>query len=327
MNLNKLTFYLILKIKTMKKQFLFFLVGLVIMSCSKELSTNTKNQIDRLAFKNVEEYSETYNTLSKMSSTEELLYWAQSKNHSTLLNSSVTEVELYSDALKTLLNKDSEFELGSSIIWFHEGKLYSFSKNDEDKISSLKKTPDKLNCIGTIRVSAVGQNDGLKSINLNLNALDGRNQKTFFQQYYQPCGGTLQAVNGDRKYVHEIYDESTAISTPPYGAIYTSYLHLRIKLEYKGSKYWKPAGEQRTITLNVTGTAQWVPTTILQQISLTGSNYSYTCSGNKDFVIASVQGYGAVTNPYWIVSLSGSIYQKVNGDITSNGWTNSGILW
>jgi hypothetical protein len=303
----------------MKQTFLFFILGILILSCSKEKAPETI-QNDRLQFRNMQEFNDTYVMLSKMSSKEELQSWADAKKHSNLLNSDDSSIEQYSDVLKTILNKDSEYELDNSIIWFNNGQLYAFSKSDEPKLKSLKSNTSNLHKVGSVNLSGI-DNVNLKSINLGLGRLDARNQKQFTQQYYQPCGGTLKALSGNRKYVHEIYDESYAYDPGP--VIY-SYLHLRIKLEWKGSGGWKAAGEQREIRVNVSGTANMYPSGVGGAFNI--PNYFYDCSGNLDFVIMSVTGAYPYT-PSWTVSMSGSIYQKVKGDVAANAWTNSGILW
>lgn len=219
-----------------------------------------------------------------------------------------------------MLNKDSEVEINDSIVWLNNGNLYAFSKLDELNLMTLKNKLEKCKIIGSFKVSVIN-NKLLKTISMGINnSLDARNQKTFVQQYYQPCGGIRQSVNGDRKYVHELY---TIQITDPLGYS-TTELHLRIKLEYKGSKYWKPAGENRTININVSGIALYS-----QGVTNISTPYSlvknYTCSGDRDepIIYQAVNGSGAS----WQVSMSGTIFQIVNGDVTTNGWYNSGTLW
>jgi hypothetical protein len=306
-----------------KYAFLFFLLGVVTMSCSKEKSDNTPAS-DRLSFKDQAEFNDTYLMLSKMDA-EELNAWAANKNHKTLLNSTDLSVADYSDALKTILNEDSEYELGGSIIWFNNGQLYAFAKDKASNLKALKQNPDKSSIIGNIRVQKIDDSK-LKSVNIGLGNGDARNQFQFTQQYYQPCGGTRNALSGVRKYVHEIYDESIA-SNP--GPVYYSYLHLRIKMEYQGHNWlgkhvWRAAGEQREIRVNVSGSANMYPSGVGGGFNI--PNVSYDCSGDKDFLIMQVTGAYPAT-PSWTVSMSGTIYQHVKGDNASNAWTNTGTLW
>jgi hypothetical protein len=305
----------------MKKNVLFLCAIVFAFSCSKEEIEDIELQNDRLSFKNLNEFNETYQMLSEYTSKEELQYWAQTKGHSTLLCSNDTAIEKYSNILRTILNKDSEYEIGDLIIWFNNGNLYSFSKKEQSNISNMKKNPNACNLFGYIKLSNV-DNSELKTVSLGLNGLDARNQKEFNQKYYKPCGETASLLQGIRKFVHEIYDESFFYNPGP--VIY-SYLHLRIKLEYRDSKgRWCAAGEQRDIHVNVSGTAKMYPSGIGGAYII--SNRKYSCSGNKDFVIMAVRG-SYLWRPSWKVSMSGTIYQKVNGDLTSNGWNNSGELW
>jgi hypothetical protein len=252
------------------KKLCFFLIGLLILSCSKEDNKITSNgrlvvkqlQVasDRLAFQSMKEYNDTYLMLAKLKSKEELSFWAQSNNHSTLLNSSDSSMLVYSDVFKTILNKDYEFELGDSIVLFNNGDLYAYSKNESNQITLLK-NPEKFNKIGSVIVTILKKPE-VKSVILPVNTLNADyNQMEFTQMYYQPCGEDLMVVEGSRKYVHEILDESTV--TYP-GPVYYSYLYLRIKLEYykssRPNRGWNPAGEQRTITVsNLSGSAYWYP--------------------------------------------------------------------
>lgn len=303
----------------MKNIFAFLIIGLLLSSCQKEVSRNTTKPNDRLSFKNMQDFHATYLDLSKLTSKDDLLFWATSKNHSTLLNIDDSAANDYPFALLAMFNKNSEVEINDSIVWLKNGNLYAFSKNDEPTLESLKIKLEKCKIIGSVKVSMIN-NYLLKTISMGLNSLDARNQKQFVQQYYQPCGGVRQAVNGDRKYIHELY---TFQITDPLGYS-TTELHLRIKLEYKGSKSWKPATEQRTINVNVSGTAKYIQgvTNITTPFSLVKN---YTCSGNQDELICfqAVNGNGAS----WQVSMTGTIYQIVNGDVTANGWYNSGTLW
>ncbi len=303
----------------MKNFFVILMISIVLASCQKEGIQNSIEQNDRLSFKSMQDFNKSYLDLSKLTSKDDLLSWATTKNHSTLLNTDDSATNAYPYALLAIFNHNSEIEINNSIVWFNQGSLYAFSKNDEPILKSLKEKLEKCKLIGTIKVSKINSNL-LKTISMGLNSFDARNQKQFVQQYYQPCGGVRQQVNGDRKYIHELY---TTSFTDMLGYT-TAELHLRIKLEYKGSKYWKPAGEQRTINISVSGTAIYNQgvTHITMPYSLIKN---YTCSGDRNELLCyqSVNGSGAG----WEVSMNGTIYQLVNGDVTTNGWYNSGTLW
>jgi hypothetical protein len=304
----------------MKNLLAILLIGILLQACQKEVGQNEIISNDRLSFISFRDFNKSYLELSKLTSKEDLLIWANSKNHSTLLNTEDSALNEYPFALLAMFNKDSEIEINDSIVWLNNGILYAFSKNDEMNLMKLKNKLEKCKIMGSFKVSVIN-NKLLKTVSLGINnSIDARNQKAFVQQYYQPCGGIRQSVNGDRKYVHELY---TIQYTDPLGYS-TTELYLRIKLEYKGSKYWKPAGENRTININVSGIALYS-----QGATNISSPYSvvknYTCSGDRDELLCyqAVNGSGAS----WQVSMSGTIYQIVNGDVTTNGWYNSGTLW
>ncbi|GEM_PF-4694663 len=320
---------------TMKKIPFLFFVFFVVFSCSKEESNPLKKKNDRLSFKNSQDFNNTYLLLAKKSSINELNFWAQSKNHSTLLYSTDSTIENYSDVLKTILNKDYEYEQGDSIIYFHDSNLYAFSKKEEANLEVLKKclkVSERIGKITIIKYSVSKNSDGrLKTIELGANSLDARNQHEFTQEYYQPCGGTLKKYGSGnlRKYVHEIFSE-----TKQYGSRFDSYLNLRVKLAYKSNGSWRPAGEQRYINVNVTGTAYcnvqigiYPPPPNFHDGDIAPINITEDCySGDRTINISYCSDFFGET-PHWDVSLTGSIYQKVKGDYNSNAWTNSGTLW
>ncbi len=315
----------------MKKVILFLSIVVIVCACSKDVNeVNMDNvlnvkQNDRMSFKNAKEFLDTYKKLSTFSSKEELQFWAQSQNHSTLLYSYDSTIQNYSVALKTILNKDSEYELGGDIVWFNNGKLYGFSKSEEANINILKMTPSKCNVIGSIVLQEIGTNN-LKSTSLSTSGLSATHQKEFYQWYYQPCGGTLAAVFGLRKHVYEIYAECIHMGSG-YLSYYEGHVHLRVKLEWKGSQDWQQAGEHREIRINVTGSANAVESNggngESAVIPFSFTNQTYDCSGDIDLLLASFE---SLMPSYWSVSMTGEIYQKVKGDFNYNGWEVSGEL-
>lgn len=305
--------------KNKMRKTIFFLIGLIALSCTKEEQNSLVNDkidivSDRLSFKDMQEFNETYSSLAYIDTKEELLYWANSKNHSTLLDSSDSLIVNYSDALKTLLNKDSEFELGDSIIRLSNGNLYASPK---DVYSKDKQREG--NIIGKITLQNINESN-TRAVNIGLNGINARNQKEFNQKYYQPCGGASRTLSGLRKYIHEIYSERISYGGP----VVRTRLFLRIKLEYKGSSGWKPASEQRDISYNISGTAYLYPSGAGNPFNLTNNLDCF--SGNKDVLISDIIG-SYPYEPTWTVSMTGTIYQHIKGDISSNAWSNNGDLW
>jgi len=243
----------------MKKSFFYYLFFCVIaLSCSKEDSIQVVplSNDGRLIFENSEDFHKTFLELSKMSSIDELYLWAQSKNHNSLLYSEDSSLEKYPDALRVILNRDFECEVGDSIIWFKDGNFYAFPKHSQN-LNELKRNFTTEFIIWSINSKVVSDSElsgdnSLKSLpsgfKLRMNSISAPHQHEFNQQWYQPCGATQREKNvGKRKYVHEIVDVTFA-SYP--GPVYTSYLYLKVKLEWKGTR-WRPASEKRNISISV----------------------------------------------------------------------------
>jgi hypothetical protein len=83
--------------------------------------------------------------LSKICSYSDLQFWAQERSHSTILYD--TMLTNYSPALRVILNKDSEFQMGDSVIWFHSGNLYSYIQ-DATFVNDLKANPESYKSSG-----------------------------------------------------------------------------------------------------------------------------------------------------------------------------------
>jgi hypothetical protein len=309
----------------MKSSFVFFVAMLLVaLSCDKENVALNSAPTDRLVFRDMADFDQTYIMLLEKSTTEQLAQWATEKNHTTLLDTEDPSLENYSGMLKTILNKDYEFQVGDNIIWFNEGTLYSFSKDQEPQLSELKRQPEKCTKYGTVTSTAIGAanspNGRPGTAPIQWNGLNAQNQRQFTQQTYQPCGGTLGNAAGNRKYVHEVYDETYSVAPGP---VYYSHLVLRIKLEWKGSGSWKPAGEQRRTTVSVSGWAQMIGSGLPQYFyNINVSNDCY--SGAWYIPIVNAQhGPFYSEPPFWQLNMDGVINHNVKGDVSSNAWANT----
>jgi hypothetical protein len=311
--------------------FISLAMFLAVASCTPDDDNVASVQSDRLKFNSMDDFHATYSTLAKIQTVDGLQNWANSRNHSTLLSSEDLGIENYSEALKTILNKDFEFEVGDNVIWFNNGTLYSFSKDQVSNREALKVNPESCLKIGSIQLSAIGATSGdltggrTATVGLPLDGLDARNQKEFPMYAYRPCGGNIVYTNTLRKYVHEVYNETHRTYPTAY-----SYQYLRIKLEYKGSK-WRPAGEQREINVNVSGTVTPVGFPSMPY-SASGSWDCY--SGNLLLHLNTVAyGPSVISLPNIAFSMTGSIYHRIKDDDIGNAWTNTewspgtGVLW
>lgn len=301
----------------MKKTVFFLLLTMIAFSCSEDELSIESVSGDRFSFTSMEEFHDMYIMLTEFESKEELQYWAKTKNHSTLLNSTDNTVEFYSNALKTILNKDSEFELGEKIVWFNKGHLYAIPKRDEARLNDLKENPELYEEIGEIKLQFIAPS-GLKTADLDLNENYVIGLKQFTQKYKSLyCQAKVEQV-ASRIYLHYLVDESFIIAegyggTPDY---WRSSLFLRVQFK-TGSM--TTAYARRDISVNVSGTAYLMGTTLQTNYSI---NKNYNCRpGDVELLVASFD-YGMNYIPYWKVSMSGSIYQKVVEDLPSNAWTN-----
>lgn len=311
----------------MKNKLLLLFLAFYAISCTKEpnhsndIAVSAKLQSDRLSFKSMNEFNETYLMLAKEQSIEDLQYWAQMRSHSTLLYSNDSTIQDYSSVLKTILNKDSEMEIGDSIIWVKDGKLYAFSKYDKIIKTDIQNSPEKFKLIGKVIIENI-QKSQLKDRDLYVGALTTNVQHEFYQHScLTACqGGTIKTGDGLRKWVTELYHES--FYTYP-GPVTYSYLHLRIKLEWKGRQDWQVAGELKEISVNnLAGTFSYQfsgNTQFLYPMYWSLPSYSWDCfTGPLDIVM--VSNIGAVPSGLvWRVRFTGTVTQHIKGD-TNAPW-------
>jgi hypothetical protein len=266
-------------------------------------------------------------TLSKFRTEEELRFWAQSKKHSTLLdvqdnelNQQDTLLDKYSSALRTILNKDYEFEIGEKVVWFNvkTGELLGYPKS---KDLSDKENFDGFTKIGLIKVDKVGYKTS-KWAGIPEGGLDSRWQKEFTITRYAPCGGPIEdPITGTRKWVAELYHESFYSST-----FHTWYgnLYLRIKLEERTPRIdWRGCPNYRELEFEVGGTALYMLgyTTISETpFSESGTYLSCGVSGSVNVLLAEATVESSSQYPGFNVSMSGWIRQHIVGDNTGQ-WT------
>ncbi len=284
---------------------------------------------DRLVFQSPTDFYNTYSALSKFQTEDELRYWAQSKTHTTLLDSLDSIICNYSGTLRTILNKDSEFELGDSIVIFINGDLYGYSKQEAN--ISIQKNPEKFKKAGSVVVSIVQSQNSKNDVAPG--GVDATWQNQFYIHSYQPCGGTLQTgLNSLRKFVSELYYEQISFFPNPWRAN----LWLRIKLEERPSSGWRQCYNYRDISYDVAGTAVLyyggVPD-YTTNYEVTGNflcSTSTSVSGPINVFLAYKYEPSYNVGSFWRVYGSGFIYQHILGDdnyITIPSAYPGGDLW
>jgi hypothetical protein len=300
------------------KRFFFLFLFVATISCTKETTKIVPNEAaksDRLIFRDFKEYLSTTSMLSRISSTTDLQLWAQERGHSTLLSDTSSTLANYPPALRTILNKDSEFQMGDSIVWFNKGNFYTYSR-ESTNTKDLKSNPNLYKISGSVTTSILNSSSARTTTILS-NSVHAEFQYQFTQHAYQPCGGSITYADGNRKFISELADVTTN-----YGTSYGNILYLRIKLEWKGSS-WKEASEQRDITYNFDGTIQyWVGQNYTNLLPLHTSGVFSCATGNPysgNLWIPEQDQYGASLwgVPHWVVNLSGTVTQHVLGDTNS----------
>jgi hypothetical protein len=228
------------------------------------------------------------------------------------------------ESFQKVLNSDGEIEIGNQIVWYHNGFKYFINKADKAKLNEIKNNPtaadvEKIS-VGSkvIPVNTLNETGARTWMGL-ANGPDARHQREFWQN---------APAAGNRKYVHEIQAYTDAYFDGVF-YVWNTRVILRIKMEWKGKK-WKPAGETREISYNLTcNNVLYAPPfayVIPPNAVLTGGA---TQSGDFQVMVAQANGSGTFGGGSgWDVELRGTIYQHVVGDSQSNEWFNTGNpLW
>ena len=298
---------------------LFFLLSLISCSTSENENLQTIPEVsalknERVYFKNLDEFDSKYTELSKTNVDQ------NSDDNSNL-----------SPAMNQILNKNNEFQISKEIIWYNEGIFYSINIKNEKKIDKLKQDYKNLPKTNIITVNSIKiSNSEKRDISNNRTVLntgggiDARYQLEFRRISYTDCGSTINQgpSNAKIKYVHEVYSE-----TIRNGYTDTHYLYLRIKMEWYNGSRWKMAGEKRTINVNISDNSQLIGLgghLVPNNFAPYGINYinsSYSCSGDKTILLRSNSVSAGIVSQ-WSAEVSGTIYQKINGDSYQNEWNN-----
>lgn len=332
-----------------------FIKGLILVftfftfSCEKEeiiLPENTVIQdetiVQRMTFESSEIFSNQIQNLEEMT-TEELRAWGAVNFPNSLMFAMEEDEDIYKQyepfnlpmAIWALTNKDGEVQVGKNIHWHYNKSIYV--ADSESELKDIKRNPELAKKIFLIvsKVIDLDTQDTHNKVVLGGASLDARHQKQFWKNGFW------------FKYVHEIfttkyyYGDVHVNLGNYYGwiSIFKTFAKMNIKLEYKGSGGWHPAGELRDLSYNLTITGHF------DYLPYSGANWSINHfptiykSGYRqnvnDITIPLVEfgTFQADKNKqhdfYWHIEVSGNITQRFSGNNSSGTyWNNQGTpLW
>lgn len=330
------------------KNLIFISLFLCLLSCSNDPVTGDEIQseelltekIEMLSFKDWDAFYEQYNEISKMDQSD-LVIWAQSAGHSSLLETyqglnndeavgefwinSQDDIDALTNGLRAILNDNMKFQVGEKTILYSDKTFYELSDSDSKLDLTSKSNLPGLKKIGSVEMETVQFSDSETSRTFMYSAaLAGSYQKEFKRDRYLPCGGTTYqgTVCCRQKHVFELRTRRFSVGYPN---VLTE-LYLDVKMEWlKENRGWKPAGEDRRITVNISGTAEnTARKPEFQQISVNKS--LYCVNYNQQMLLATAQYAENIENGAWFVTASGNIYQRINGDTTASEW-GAYVVW
>ncbi|WP_019039384.1 hypothetical protein [Psychroflexus tropicus] len=301
------------------KTILFF-TAITFLSCSDEEPTyesepyqDVEQEISIVKFETFDEFNALIDELSNISE-DELEFWIEQNNPDALYHSKKNTEKLNDlpESYLAILNSENEFKIGNKTLWLYEEKLYEFEQGQNKK--DLKLNVKDLKPVGEIIVKIHG-NDPKTTI-VGQGQLNAKYKHEFNGYQYKDCSNNLRNINAKFIYVHELMSvESGLHATARYSRLY-----LRVKLEWRGRKKWKPAGEPRNISVNLYlhDTKLSFYNNGIPSISLvydpSSVNVSFDCSGDRTILLKTSDSYGiGAGSPRWIVNTTGSIAQEFHG--------------
>lgn len=243
-------------------------LSFVFFSCSEvsednELPIFTEN-VSILKFKDYEELIETYEELSNFNSSDDFTFWFNQKGFSnsylealyskeldtTNFDVNIDKRELYSEALKAILNKDMELIVGNSKIKLINDQFILNHQNMEngdfrDKNESIGYVNNELieeNAISLKEDSNISErtynNNTSHTITYNFNSGPGRTN----------CSGGSSGSSRNRRFLNTIFSETISIN-----GVSTNRLYFRSTLQSEFCSFWRckwenTPGEYRRIT-------------------------------------------------------------------------------
>ncbi|WP_299899714.1 hypothetical protein [uncultured Aquimarina sp.] len=311
----------------MKKIIFLLAISIGLISCEKEsfepienntnLESTTKEDI--FVFKDWEEFRDLYDKFSSLD-TEELQavsFFTYDKNPNM------------SWAFQGILNKDNQFIVADKTIWVDNGKFYEL--DGHKALAEQKSNKNLLKQVGSVSqapIASSSQGNLAKTVAIS-------NQHQFRKQkYIENCGAGITQGPSPRafKYVHEAFAETISYGSPLYRQ-YLYRLSLRVKLEYnhRGNS-WRASGEGRDIEIRLTNNS-FLTNHLGQNLNTGGGStvirnitFSNSCHSDKQQLLSSINAAGPIPNSFWSVNVSGTVTEKMFGDVESNRWKDT-INW
>lgn len=302
-----------------------FIGGILFCSCNisdvLDDSTSFQNQSfsKRVKFSSAEDFFNTGITLDTMN-TQGIKNWIQKQDFNSLFN--VEEESMVSKELKdtkflrVILNENSEFQIKDSIMWYHQGKFYGVSCEKEKDLLEIKRNPTKYKEIGSIEVSREKRPLTKTQMSIMPN-IAGSYQKEFWSKYYL----------GQPHVTHFKYVNELVVTTGHINGVFTTFLSLDIKLEWRGRKSWKEASEIRIINVDLECNCGVLGAPGALPFKVVTSQIEH--SGNLRLLLIRWTGTwdGVYIKPFWVIDIEGFIFQGIKGDDPMNGYGINGQLW
>lgn len=293
---------------------------------NEEIKTEIEIEPNRIIFKNFDEFNNLINKLENLN-IDELESWIIENNKNSLYFSLKEDQDTDSknnflnnlpNSYKAVFNENFEIIISDKIVLLNKGKLFSFEI--ENYTSSTQLDLDNMEPVGNIQISFLDSEEAdnrLMRTNIGQNQLEARYQYEFNGNYYYDCSGNYRYTGARLKYVHELMTVQTTFGYAAYSKLY-----LRVKLEWRGRRRWKAAGEPRDFTVNINLTGTYLAFNNGLVIDTFGSNSYYqtfTCSGDQTILLKSSDSYGLQGGaPIWSVETSGSISHKLHNSSITN---------
>lgn len=306
---------------------------IILGSCKKSMEeptllTQTQNETlvtnegGRLKFKSSEALNKVLNLLGNKSESY-LANWEGELNFTSLRSNHDKDSTLLEFGFPlpflSIINPSGEYMIGDTILWYHEGYRHLIINKDEELLSNVKQNPSLSKLKFKAGIAPISFEGNPKNKNttsevwLGYGAIDARYQYHFYNDW-----GHL------RKLIFEVQNYTQEYP----GLGYRNWIYTRIKQEWKGSRSWKPAGEEtyKSITnlsyeikyFNINGwqTSSGAVASIGPQID--GNNLEYQIG----HYITSGQTGGGLS-----VTVSGNYYARVTAPYNSNGLYSLYATW